>query len=66
MEQLIKDAYRLRYEYYNTFEGKESQWHEQYNKHKLYEVVVKSFEYDFKQIGQVMPELIKKSSFKGS
>lgn len=56
--KLIKDAYRLRFEYYNTFEGKEDKWHEKYKNHNLYEVVTKSLDYDFKQIGEVMPKLI--------
>lgn len=57
-EKLIKDAYRLRFEYYNSFEGKEEKWHEKYKSHELYKVVVKSFEYDFKKIAEVMPKLI--------
>ena len=58
MEKNLKDAYRLRHEYYNFYEGKENKWHEKYKNHRLYEVVVKSFEYDFKEIGQVMPTLL--------
>lgn len=60
-EKLLKEAYKLRYEYYNAFEKKEEKWHELYKKHKLYEVVVKSFEYDFKKIGIMMPKLIEES-----
>ena len=57
-EQLLKKAYQLRFEYYNNFEGKESKWHELYKNHELYETVVKSFEYDFKKIAEVMPRLV--------
>lgn len=57
----LKEAYKLRYEYYNFYENKESKWHERYKKHNLYEVVVESFEYRFHEIANVMPELLKKS-----
>lgn len=58
MEKDLKEAYKLRYEYYNFYENKESKWHEKYKEHKFYTIVVKSFEYDFKDIAKVMPELI--------
>ncbi len=58
MENQLKIALRLRFEYYNTFEGKEKVWHEKYKKHEFYSVVVKSFEYDFKEIGKMMPKLL--------
>ena len=58
MEKDLKDAYRLRYEYYNFYENKEHKWHERYKEHKLYKAVIESFEYDFKQIGKIMPKLI--------
>ncbi|MGA1932915.1 hypothetical protein ACH5BF_09390 [Arcobacter sp. YIC-464] len=51
---------RLRFEYYNLYENKEQKWHKKYEGHKLYEVVVKSFEYDFKDIGLMMPKLLAK------
>ena len=57
----LREAYKLRYEYYNFYENKEIKWHEKYNKHKLYNVVVESLEYRFHEIGNVMPELLKKS-----
>ena len=58
MEDQLKQALRLRFEYYNTFEGKEDIWHERYKEHALYKVVVKSFEYDFKEIAKMMPILL--------
>ena len=61
MENQLKLALRLRFEYYNTFEGKEDIWHERYKEHALYKVVVKSFEYDFKEIGKMMPKLLEQS-----
>ena len=63
-EMLLKEAYKLRYEYFNAFENKEFKWHEVYKNHELYEVVVKSFEYNFKEIAAVMPKLIERLSFK--
>lgn len=59
MENLLKTALKLRFEYYNLYEKKEEEWHEKYKNHKLYNVVVKSFDYDFKEIAQKMPELLK-------
>lgn len=61
MDKLLKEALRLRFEYYNIYESKEEKWHKKYKNHKLYDVVVESFKYDFKQIAQKMPELLKKS-----
>jgi hypothetical protein len=61
MENQLKTALRLRFEYYNTYDGKENIWHERYKGHGLYDVVLKSFEYDFKEIGEMMPKLIEKS-----
>lgn len=58
-QKLIKEAYKLRYEYYNFYENKKSKWHEKYKKHDLYLTVTKSFEYKFHEIGTVMPKLIK-------
>ena len=58
MEEKLKISLRLRFEYFNTFEGKENIWHEKYKEHELYDVVVKSFEYDFKEIGKMMPILL--------
>ena len=57
----MKDAYRLRYEYYNFYENKEQKWHDRYKNHELYSVVLKSFDYDFKQIAQMMPKLLEES-----
>lgn len=56
----IEEAYRLRYEYYNFYENKETKWHEKYKNHILYDVVVESLNYKFHQIGDVMPKLIEK------
>lgn len=56
----LKEAYKLRYEYYNFYENKESKWHERYKKHKLYDIVVESLEYRFHEIANIMPELLKK------
>ena len=58
MEEKLKISLRLRFEYFNTFEGKENIWHEKYKEHELYDVVVKSFEYDFKEIAKMMPILL--------
>ena len=44
--------------YYNIYENKESLWHEKYKNHDLYSIVVKSLEYDFKEIALIMPELL--------
>lgn len=66
MEQLLKEAYRLRFEYYNGFDNKQEKWHTKYKKHELYDTVVKSFEYDFKQIGLEMPKLIEEYSLKNN
>jgi hypothetical protein len=54
----LNEAYKLRYEYYNLYENKESKWHEKYKKHRLYKIVVKSFDYKFSQIAGVMPKLL--------
>ena len=64
MEEKLKIALRLRFEYYNTFEGKEENWHKKYKEHNLYEIVVKSFDYDFKEIGEMMPKLLAEQSEK--
>ncbi|MFA7570267.1 MAG: hypothetical protein WCY75_03335 [Sulfurimonadaceae bacterium] len=60
MKDLQKVAYHLRYEYYNVYENKESKWHEKYKHHRLYPVVVESFNYRFHEIGQIMPTLLEK------
>jgi len=57
-ERLLKEAYKLRYEYYNFYEDKENKWHEKYKNHQLYSTVIASFEYNFKEIGEIMPKLI--------
>ncbi|AXX88824.1 hypothetical protein CKA55_03015 [Arcobacter suis] len=61
MKNKLKIALRLRFEYYNSYEGKENIWHEKYKEHNLYSVVVKSFEYDFKKIAEMMPKLLEQS-----
>uniref|UniRef100_UPI0040472FDC hypothetical protein n=1 Tax=Aliarcobacter sp. TaxID=2321116 RepID=UPI0040472FDC len=58
MEKLLKEALKLRFMYYNIYENKEKEWHEKYKGHDLYSVVVKSLEYDFKDIGLMMPKLL--------
>jgi hypothetical protein len=58
MEKLLKEALKLRFMYYNIYENKEDIWHEKYKGHDLYPVVVKSLEYDFKDIGLMMPKLL--------
>ncbi|MFY4758672.1 hypothetical protein ACOTV0_00315 [Aliarcobacter butzleri] len=55
----LKTALKMRFEYYNLYEGKEEKWHEKYKNHDLYEVVVKSFKYDFKEIGEMLTKLLK-------
>lgn len=62
--KLLKQAFALRFEYYNFYENKEDKWHEKYKNHKLYNVVVKSFKYDFKQIAMQMPKLILQENIK--
>lgn len=57
-DRLLKEAYKLRFEYFNLYETKQNRWHEKYKNHKLYETVKHSFKYDYKQIGQMMPKLI--------
>ena len=61
MDKRLKTALRLRFEYYNLYEKKEEKWHEKYNQHSLYAIVVKSFDYDFKKIGEMMPKLLKQN-----
>lgn len=58
MEKQLKEALKLRFMYYNIYEDKENIWHEKYKKHDLYSVVVKSLEYDFKEIALIMPKLL--------
>ena len=58
MENQLKIALRLRFDYYNLYEGKEDIWHKKYKNHDLYSIVVKSLEYDFKEIALIMPELL--------
>ena len=64
MKNQLKTALRLRFEYYNLHEGKEDNWHKKYKEHNLYNVVVKSFEYDFKEIGEMMPKLLEQNEKK--
>lgn len=59
-EEKLKEAYKLRYEYFNIYIGKEDRWHNKYKKHELYDLVIESFEYDFKEIAEVMPKLLEK------
>ena len=64
MKNQLKTALRLRFEYYNLYESKEDIWHKKYKEHNLYNVVVKSFEYDFKEIGAMMPKLLEQNEKK--
>ena len=57
---LLEEAYKLRFEYYNIYENNQYKWHEKYKNHILYEVVKNSFDYSYKEIGAVMPKLIEK------
>lgn len=57
-EELTKEAYKIRFEYFNIYEDKENKWHEKYKNHDLYSIVVKSLKYNYKEIGLMMPKLI--------
>ena len=57
---LEKEAYKLRYEFYNLYENKENKWHEKYKNHRLYKIVVESFNYKFSEITVEMPKLLEK------
>ena len=57
-DDLIKEALKLRFEYYNVYSSNEEKWHKKYRDNKLYHLVVKSFDYDFKDIAEMMPRLI--------
>ncbi|XOB60796.1 hypothetical protein ACMC56_09270 [Campylobacterota bacterium DY0563] len=57
-EELTKEAYKIRFEYFNIYEDKENRWHEKYKNHRLYSLVVKSLKYNYKEIGLMMPKLI--------
>ncbi|WP_419773569.1 hypothetical protein [Halarcobacter sp.] len=57
-EKLEKEAYKLRFEYFNLYENKETKWHEKYRNHDLYNIIVKSLDYRFHEIGNVMPKLL--------
>lgn len=59
MEEALKTALKMRFLYYNFYEGKEELWHQKYKNHNLYDVVVKSFEYDFKKVAKMLPKLLK-------
>ncbi|OCL83170.1 hypothetical protein [Arcobacter porcinus] len=59
MKDRLKEAFKLRFEYYNLYNNKEEKWHKKYKNHELYELVKYSFNYDFKDIGEMMPKLLK-------
>lgn len=61
MEKRLKEALKLRFMYYNIYENKENIWHEKYKSHDLYSVVVKSLDYDFKEIALMMPKLLEEN-----
>jgi hypothetical protein len=61
MEKQLKEALKLRFMYYNIYENKEDIWHEKYKGHDLYNVVVKSLEFDFKEIALIMPKLLEEN-----
>lgn len=58
--ELQKEAYKLRYEFFNLFVDKEEKWHKKYKNHQLYDIVNESFNYKFNEIGEVMPKLLQK------
>lgn len=60
MKDILKEALKLRFEYYNLYEGKEYKWHKKYKENRLYETVIESFNYDFKDIAEMMPKLLEK------
>lgn len=60
-QKKLKEAYKLRYEYFNLFVDKEDKWHKKYKNHELYTIVQESFNYNFKEIAEVMPKLLNKS-----
>ncbi|WP_321471336.1 hypothetical protein [Halarcobacter sp.] len=62
-EELTKEAYKIRFEYFNIYEDKENKWHEKYKNHRLYSLVVKSLKYNYKEIGLMMPKLIEEEIF---
>ncbi|MGE0051855.1 MAG: hypothetical protein AB7S49_10040 [Arcobacter sp.] len=59
-KQILQEAYKLRFEYYNFYENKEPEWHNKYRNHKLYDIVVESFDYKYNEIGIIMPKLLGK------
>ncbi len=59
-EELLKEAFSLRYHFFNTYENKENKWHEKYKDHQLYEIVIESFDYKFHEIANTMPKLLQK------
>ncbi|RXJ70160.1 hypothetical protein CRV08_00930 [Halarcobacter ebronensis] len=59
-KNLLKEAYKLRFEYYNLYEEKEEKWHQKYKNHILYEVVKQSFSYSYIDIAEIMPKLVEK------
>ena len=61
MEVKLKKSLQMRFEYYNLYEKKEHKWHGKYRNHDLYNVVLESLEYDFKDIALLMPKLLKQS-----
>jgi hypothetical protein len=60
IKNLQKEAYRLRFEFYNLYEEKENKWHQKYKNHMLYDIVVESFQFKFNEIGEIMPKLLQK------
>lgn len=61
MQTNLKKTLQMRFEYYNLYEKEEHKWHEKYKNHNLYAVVLKSLEYDFKEIALIMPKLLEQS-----
>ena len=59
----IRRAFRL-WLSERLYESKEDIWHKKYKEHNLYNVVVKSFEYDFKEIAEMMPKLLEQNEKK--
>ena len=57
---MLKEALKLRFEFYNTYIDKEEKWHQKYEDHELYKIIVKSFNYKFSEIGIEMPKLLER------
>jgi len=59
-DKLLKEAYKLRFEFYNVYMHKEDKWHKKYVNHYMYDILVESFKYKFSEIAIIMPKLLEK------